>query len=55
MYRPLIRNLAGAGFFETDERAQQRAFARTRATEEHQGFAAIDVEADAVKEFRRSP
>lgn len=36
---------------QPDERAQQRAFARTRATEDHQGFAGGRLEIDAVENF----
>ena len=41
--------LTGAGFFEAHQSAKKCAFPGPRAAKDHQGFAANDVEADAVQ------
>src|SRR6266481_2911783 len=46
--------LTGAGFFEPHQRAKKCAFPRPRTAKDHQGFAAHDVEADAVQNLSLS-
>src|SRR5579871_555428 len=44
-------NFARGRTFETDERAKQRALARTGTTQNDKRFALLNIECDAVKNF----
>ena len=48
---PAIQTSPELGFFEADERAQQRALAGAGAAKDDESFAALHVESDAVKDF----
>src|SRR5882672_6460197 len=48
------QNLTGAGFFQANQSAKKCAFPGPRTAKDHQGFAAHDVEADAVQNLSLS-